>query len=126
MRWQVPQATTPSLLMRWSKKSVAPKAAAAGSSAYLFVGSGGKGGSDASDIEAIVAFSASVKFSPLQPARNSAEATTASRRHPDRRRPSMIRHSTRLNVALSDPSADEMSNFSSHQPLIENFMPSMR
>ena len=123
IRWQVPQATTPSMLMRWSKNSVAPKAAAAGSSACLLVGSAGSGGSDASDMEAIVAFSASLKLSPLQAVRSNAD--TAAHSHPDRR-PAMARHSTRLNVTVSAPAAAEMSKRSSHQPLIENFMPSMR
>src|SRR5688500_16890673 len=119
IRWQVPQETTPSLLILWSKNSVAPNAAAAGSSAYLLVGSPGKGGSAASDIEAIVAFSASLKLSPLHAARSAAGARTAAYNHTDRRQ-FMARHSSRLYVTVSEHAAAEMSKRSSQHQLVVN------
>jgi hypothetical protein len=58
IKWQVEQETAPSRLSRLSKNNVAPKAAAAGSSATLLVGSCGSGGRAVSASEAIVSRSA--------------------------------------------------------------------
>ncbi|PTM89124.1 hypothetical protein C7449_11118 [Mycoplana dimorpha] len=129
--WQLAQEILPLLLMRASKNSALPSAAASGSSATRLDGSAGKGGRLSKESEAINRTSSAVqsvawleveklamaRASPATPAMDAA-INLALRM--------TIPQSTRLKTNSSCPATPSTSTFMVHQPGMLNFMPSTR